>query len=267
MMKCSQSFHDSQTLPKITVITVVFNGVALIEETILSVIGQTYPNIEFIVIDGGSSDGTVDIIKKYNDKINYWHSQADSGIYDAMNKGLSMATGRWVNFMNAGDTFYTSDTVDEIFAREIQTAIVIFGGVEVIYPDFSRLQMAGAPKKLWQGMQFCHQSAFTDVAYHQAHPFDIHHKIAADLVFFYSAFQAEVEFYNCGKIISRVVTGGISETNRVKSIMSSCGAICGKRLMPQIRIFYAGRVISSVLRTLAKRCLPRALVRKLIMLK
>lgn len=75
---------------KISIITVSYNAAATIEQTILSVIGQEYPHIEYIVIDGGSTDGTVDIIRKYEDKIAYWVSEPDQGIYDAMNKGIRL---------------------------------------------------------------------------------------------------------------------------------------------------------------------------------
>ena len=90
----------------ISIITVSYNAVKTIEDTINSVLNQTYPNIEYIIIDGGSTDGTLDVIKKYQDKITYWVSEPDKGIYDAMNKGALKATGVWLHFMNAGDTFY-----------------------------------------------------------------------------------------------------------------------------------------------------------------
>jgi len=98
--------------PKISIITVVYNGEQFLEETILSVLNQSYENIEYIIIDGGSSDGTLNIIKKYEDKIDYWVSEPDKGIYDAMNKGIDIATGEWVNFMNAGDKILFLDSRD-----------------------------------------------------------------------------------------------------------------------------------------------------------
>jgi len=258
---------NNKDLPLVSIITVVFNGVFLLEETINSVISQTYPNLEYIVIDGGSTDGTLDILNKYEDKIDYWHSKKDDGIYDAMNQGLERATGSWVNFMNAGDVFYAQDTVTKIFASREQTATVIYGAVQIVYPDFVRVQMPGIPKMLWQGMQFCHQSVFTDVMYHQAHPFNIANRIAADLAFFYQAYQDGMVFSNCGMVVSTVITGGISESNRIRTILLSCDAVCGEKFSPFIRLFYYGRVISSMMRSLAKRYLPRGLVRKLILLK
>jgi len=97
--------------PLISIITVVYNGEEYLEETIQSVINQTYKNIEYIIIDGGSSDGTVDIIKKYEKKIDYWVSEKDEGIYDAMNKGIDVARGEFINFMNADDVIYSLDSV------------------------------------------------------------------------------------------------------------------------------------------------------------
>jgi glycosyltransferase involved in cell wall biosynthesis len=89
--------------PLISIITVVYNGAASIEDTIVSVIRQTYENVEYIIIDGLSTDGTIDIIKKYEDTIDFWLSEKDEGIYDAMNKAAKVAAGKWLMFINAGD--------------------------------------------------------------------------------------------------------------------------------------------------------------------
>src|ERR1700739_1974354 len=90
-------------IPLVSVITVVYNGAKFIEQAIQSVLNQSYKNIEYIVIDGGSNDGTVDIIKKYDKQINYWQSERDGGIYFAMNKGVSLATGELIGILNTDD--------------------------------------------------------------------------------------------------------------------------------------------------------------------
>lgn len=122
--------------PKITVVTVCYNTVRSIEKTILSVINQIYPNIEYIIIDGGSTDGTVDIIKKYSDKIAYWVSEPDGGIYDAMNKGIKAATGEWINFMNAGDWFLSIHVLDDLSKKLSDNIKILRGNIIRIYDNF-----------------------------------------------------------------------------------------------------------------------------------
>jgi hypothetical protein len=100
--------------PLISVITVVFNGEVKLAQTIQSVINQNCDNFEYIIIDGGSTDKTVDIIHQYEDQIDYWISESDMGIYDAMNKGIEIATGQWLNFMNCGDLFYNHQSLNQI---------------------------------------------------------------------------------------------------------------------------------------------------------
>ena len=92
-------------LPKITVVTVVYNGILTLDATIKSVISQTYSNLEYIVVDGGSTDGTLELLKKYNSQISIIISEKDDGLYDAMNKGIALSTGEWICFMNCGDIF------------------------------------------------------------------------------------------------------------------------------------------------------------------
>lgn len=104
----------SPRLPKISVITVVFNRVETIGKTIENTLSQTYPNLECVVVDGASTDGTMEIVKSYADRIR-WISEPDNGIYDAMMKGARMATGEWVIFRNTGDYFYSNHVIKDIF--------------------------------------------------------------------------------------------------------------------------------------------------------
>ena len=106
--------------PLISIITVVFNGEKYLEETILSVINQSYDNVEYIIIDGGSTDGTVDIIKKYEDRIDYWVSERDGGIYDAMNKGIKLAThNSYLMWINAGDGLVDLNQFIKVYDKNI----------------------------------------------------------------------------------------------------------------------------------------------------
>lgn len=101
-------------LPRITVITVTRNADAHLEQTIQSVIEQDYPNLEYIIIDGASTDGTLDIIRRYESYITKWISEPDRGIYDAMNKGIALATGDWLFFMGGDDSFCTHTTLSGV---------------------------------------------------------------------------------------------------------------------------------------------------------
>lgn len=108
---------------KITIITVCYNSAATLEKTILSVANQTYKNIEYIVVDGNSNDGTLELIKKHEDKISKWISEPDHGLYDAMNKGLALATGDLIGILNSDDTFYSSTVIAEIARFHEQNGI------------------------------------------------------------------------------------------------------------------------------------------------
>ncbi|WP_312067450.1 glycosyltransferase family 2 protein [Empedobacter sp.] len=99
---------------KISIITVCWNASATLEETIKSVASQTYNNIEYIIVDGGSTDSSVDIIKKYTNVIDIWVSEKDKGLYDAMNKGVAMATGDYIGILNADDTFFEKNTIEKV---------------------------------------------------------------------------------------------------------------------------------------------------------
>ncbi len=100
---------------KLSIITVNLNNARGLEKTIQSVIAQTFYNYEFIIIDGGSTDDSINIIKKYEDHITYWVSETDGGIYAGMNKGLFIAKGDYVNFMNSGDCYHSKDVLENIF--------------------------------------------------------------------------------------------------------------------------------------------------------
>lgn len=172
--------------PLVTVITVCYNAVSLLEETMLSVLGQDYPNLEYLIIDGASTDGTLNIIKKYADRVTFV-SEPDKGIYDAMNKGLRMAKGEWVNFMNAGDAFVEDDVLTKVFADRLipDSVQVIAGTTWDVYPDRRELRALSPIGELSMYIPFCHQSAFTRFDVHNPWFFDTNYRMAADYALFY----------------------------------------------------------------------------------
>lgn len=132
-------------LPKISIVTIVLNNKSFLKYTIESVINQTYSNIEYIVIDGGSTDGSVELIQSYGSKINTWISEKDSGIYNAINKGLSIATGEWICILNAGDRLVNEGTIQEIFKESIPDF------KHVIYGDWFLCNLKKNPDVLIKG--------------------------------------------------------------------------------------------------------------------
>jgi glycosyltransferase involved in cell wall biosynthesis len=131
-IKLKNSFENTNyRFPLVTIVTVVLNNEAFIEKTIQSVLNQTYQNIEYIIIDGGSTDGTLNIIRKYEKFIDCWVSEKDKSIYSAMNKGLQLAKGKWINFMNSGDTFYSKDTINSIPFSNFQNNSMVYGSIRL----------------------------------------------------------------------------------------------------------------------------------------
>lgn len=176
---------------KISVVTVCYNAVKSIEETMLSVLNQTYDNIEYIIIDGGSTDGTVDIIKKYSDRLAYWVSEPDKGIYDAMNKGIIAATGDYINFMNAGDSFYSNKTLADIEQHLDNSTVVIYGDCYMKFGDIGFIRKPLKLKYLKTKPPFCHQSTFIKLKYQSQNLYDANLKIASDYKFFYDAYYRD----------------------------------------------------------------------------
>lgn len=157
---------SQDSLPFVSIITVVYNGSNTLEKTIQSIINQDYRNIEYIIIDGNSTDGTQQIVDKYSNKISCWISEKDKGLYDAMNKGLIRATGDYVWFINSGDLIPTTTTISEIFQnRELPFADLYYGDTTMIDLNGNIIgeRRLTPPKNLTanhfkQGMLVSHQS-------------------------------------------------------------------------------------------------------------
>ncbi len=250
--------------PLITVITVVRNGERFLEQTIRSVVEQTYDTMEYIIVDGASTDGTLDIIKKYEHKIAYWISEPDKGIYDAMNKGIDLATGEWINFMNAGDMFYANDVIDKVFAPSERRADVLYGDHHLIYgTNHAKTCKAGEVKDLWKGMIFCHQSSFVKTSLMKEYRFNCKEKIAADFELLYRLALEKHTFHSTGLTIASVSADGLSGTNTLLSVTEQWNVV--KRLSnSRLKNFYYIYLIAvRIAKNIVKTILPQSLVNRI----
>jgi glycosyltransferase involved in cell wall biosynthesis len=205
-------------IPKISIITVVFNSEKFIERTLQSVFSQTYRNIEYIIIDGGSKDKTLEIIQHYSNKVAILISEPDKGLYDAMNKGLFKATGDYVCFLNSGDILYSSNTLEDIFGKLDYLPDVVYGETTIIDTDGNELGLRRlkAPEQLtWEsfkdGMLVCHQSVYVKRSI--AEPYNLKYKISADYEWVLKALKKATTIYNSRLIHTRFMDGGINKKN------------------------------------------------------
>jgi len=210
--------NGSSENPLISVITVVFNGEKYLEKTIQSVLGQTHGNIEYIIIDGGSADKTLDIIKKYEYAIDYWVSEPDKGIYDAMNKGVLLAGGEWINFMNSGDVFYESGSIKALSGYFREKESLIYGDVLISYVNFVKKIYAKSVSSLWKGMICCHQSIFARKQILFKLGFNEEYKMAADYDFLCRVYLGGYLIRRVDFVISKVIAGGVTETRRIETL-------------------------------------------------
>ncbi len=207
--------------PKLSVITVVYNGVRDIERTMLSVLNQTYTNIEYILVDGGSTDGTLEVIHKYADRIKLI-SEKDEGIYDAMNKGLAMATGDYVLFMNSGDELYAPGTVANVFAVS-NDADIYYGETEMINDNGQSLgqRRHKAPtvfnwKSFKYGMSVSHQAIY--IKRSLTEPYDRQYHLSADIDWIIRAAKKAKKIVRVEGYVAKYLVGGMSKHKHRQSL-------------------------------------------------
>jgi glycosyltransferase involved in cell wall biosynthesis len=258
-LRFKEAHHKKNVLmhPLVSIITVVKNGERYLEETIQSIISQTYDNIEYIIVDGGSTDNTLEIIQKYKNKIDCWISENDKGIYDGMNKGIDLAKGEWAIFINAGDKFYKNNIVERIFFGKNYDVDFIYGDCEIVYnPKFSRIQQAGEIKNLWKGMIFSHQSLFTRCEVFKKYKFNINNKIGADFEFIYNCHINKCKFCNLHFPVAVNLAGGLSDTDRLGSILSWWSTVNKFSRNFRVNIYYFILFCDTLIRIGIKKILP-----------
>ncbi|RBL93803.1 glycosyltransferase [Chitinophaga flava] len=204
--------------PTFSVITVVYNAVTSLEKTIQSVIAQTCKSIEYIVIDGGSTDGSVDVIKKYQDNIDYWISEKDTGIYDAMNKGIDKCTGKFTVFLNSGDHFPSETLFEDILnnhAKALDEYPLIYGRAKILKKDGALFDLTfpHSHDELWRGPAFRHGALLCNTALLQKERFILSKelRIAADYEFIYRCYKNGYQFYPIDQVILAFQEEGVSD--------------------------------------------------------
>lgn len=208
--------------PVLSVITVVYNNAADIEQTMLSVLNQTYGGIEYILIDGQSTDGTMQIIEKYKDRLAKFISEKDKGIYDAMNKGLALATGDYVLFMNSGDEIYAADTVANVISS-VKDADIYYGETEMIDQQGNSLgqRRHSAPDNFtWRsfkyGMSVSHQAIY--IKRSLVGPYDPKYQLSADIDWILNAAKKAKLIVNVHQYVAKYKVGGMSKLKHRQSL-------------------------------------------------
>lgn len=229
---------------KISIITVCLNAKDTIEETFKSIFNQTYEDVELIVVDGLSTDGTIDVIKKYKSKIAYFISESDKGIYDAMNKGVSLATGDFIFFLNANDTLYDNQTLEKVKNKLIENPTVkfLFGDIEVIYRNEQEPQIKTYTNiKNDFSLMFdnlCHQSIFYHKSLFEKYDlYSMQYKIYSDWDFNIRCLvKNKVEALYLPIVISKFDFTGISSDPNSQSIWEPERKMILKKYYPIFRL-------------------------------
>lgn len=216
----------SHITPLFSIITVTYHAESVLEETILSVVSQTYHNIEYIIVDGASKDRTLSIVNKYRDKIQTVVSEPDKGLYDAMNKGLKIAKGEYVCFLNAGDTFHEDDTLQLIVHQLNKSNVlpdVIYGETALVDAQrhFVRMRRLQTPDTLnWksfrQGMLVCHQAFIAKRAL--AETYDLNYRFSADFDWCIRVMKKASLLHNTRLTLIDYLDEGMTTKNRKASL-------------------------------------------------
>ena len=218
---------DSNIYPVVSIVTICYNAADSLPLTMDSVLAQDYNNYEYIIQDGNSTDNTFEIVESYRQKFNdkginfIYNREKDGGIYDAMNKAMASCSGRYINYMNAGDCFYQDTVLSDIFDRSIKiTGTILYGDcAEYEYGRFNLFLKN--PDGIEEVMPFSHQSVFASADFLKAHPFNTSYRYSADYDFLLAAHDAGEAFTDTGVIVCITTKDGLSSVNYHDMLMES----------------------------------------------
>lgn len=212
-------------MPLFSIIVVSLNTKDQFLKTINSIKNQTFKKYEVVIVDGKSNDGTINEIKKIKNKKFKFIIEKDRGIYDAMNKGVKKCSGRWIIFLNSGDILYNQNVLKKISNKKIERVDILFGDTIIQNKFFNYSSKAKNFTKATFLMPFCHQSSLVKRNLLMKFRFDLKYKVSSDFDFFINSFYKNYSFLNLNLIISKVTSGGLSDTNRKKVFQENMNII------------------------------------------
>ena len=251
----------SSARPRVSVVTVNFNMADAIAGTLDSILAQDHPNFESIVIDGGSTDGSREIIAAYGPRLGYWASERDRNLYDAMNKGIAAATGEWVLFMNAGDRFAAPNVLSRIFAGLHREADILYGDHIRRYsaPQIDRKVPAESPDVLPLRMHCSHQAMLMRRQLLVDRPFALD-LLVADYDVILAAYVGGKRFERVDCVVAVTAQGGRSDSQRFRALGERAMLVRRNGLMTPAVAFHYGRLyLRTALALALKRVLPESL--------
>lgn len=220
--------------PVFSVITVTYNAAQTVEKTIKSVLEQTYERLEYIVVDGASKDGTQEIVRKYSPRISTFVSEPDNGLYDAMNKGMALAKGDYLCFLNAGDSFRTPDTLQQMLeslSHPDKLPDILYGETAVVDPEgnFLYKRRLSAPEVLtWksfkQGMLVSHQAFFAKRSIAEA--YDLKYRYSADVDWCIRLMKKSNCIHNTHLMLINYLNEGMTTQHRLASLKERFRIMC-----------------------------------------
>ena len=259
------------TPPFLSIVTVNKNRVEDLKNTIESVLSQSYRDKELLIIDGGSEEKSIEVIRKYEKNIAFWLSYNDQGIYDAMNRGTLLSRGTWLLFLNAGDCFYDSESLSKLLSYCEEEEELVYGNHEVRYIDknFRRIHFARSIRShydLWHHMGFCHQSLIARRELQKQNLFD-NGNLSADYKFVLSSFVAGHKIRRVPVIVASVDTAGVSQRRRIYMEIERWKI--SREVAPRVwtDLGFLWILCSTSLRVFIQKLLGRRITRRILELK
>ena len=240
----------------ISIIIVSLNTKEEFLKTLHSIKGQKSNNYEVIVIDGNSTDGTVKEIEKNKKFINKYIVEQDKGIYDAMNKGINLASGDWIMFLNSGDVLFDDFVLEHLNLNDLKNHEIVFGDTVVDNQDIKYLVNSTMFNKKTVIMPFCHQSCFVKSNILKQNNFSLKYKCSSDFNFFFNNYLDNIKFYQVDMIISMVNSGGLSDRFR-ENVLKENFQILKKNIDNRYLIFIYYLRILQLIKKIIKYFIPK----------